>query len=199
MLLAARARGADTVLHALEAKITTELQMRLNDSRFFQVTAVDTNSSARGRGDGGGNRGLNGFSRAMFDSVDVMIFVSLQPMGADSSVLRVQLRNAASGQFELRAINGRPVFNATSPDQFRGTINDVVRTMGFLRRLPPGTPWPQDSSVVRVTVPGPGGPYDPGAPNYRTFNPRKLDSLTKAAGDSTRKYLPRQRHRDSLP
>ncbi|MEO8716056.1 MAG: hypothetical protein ABI369_13685, partial [Acetobacteraceae bacterium] len=202
MLLAAPARGADTALHALEAKITVELQRRLSDSRFFQVTAIDTSSpvrSQRGRGEGGGNRSSNGFSRGMFDSVDVLVFVSLQPMGADSSVLRVQLRNAASGEFESRAINGRPVFNATSPDQFHGTINDVVRTMGFLRRLPPGTPWPQDSSVVRVTMPGPGGPYDPGAPNYRTFNPRRLDSLTKAAGDTMRKYPPRPPHRDSLP
>jgi hypothetical protein len=71
--------------------------------------------------------------------------------------------------------------------------------MGFLRRFPAGTPWPQDSSMFRITMPGPGGPYDPGAVNYRNFNPRKLDSLTKAAADTMRKYLPRPRHRDSLP
>jgi serine/threonine-protein kinase len=202
MLLAAPARGSDTTLHALEAEITAELQARLNDSHVFQVMAIDTSSPVRGqrgRSDGEGNRGGNTFSRGMFDSVDVMVFVSLQSAGPDSAVLRVQLRNASSGAFESRAINGRPVFNPASPDQFRRTINDVVRTLGFLRRLPPGTHWPQDSSVVRVMGPRPAGPYDPSAQNYRAFNPRKIDSLTKAAAETMRKYLPRTPRRDSLP
>ena len=196
LLFASPLRGRDTLMRSLEAQLTGDLQTRLTGMRGYQVAPVDTAAASRGRG------GRGGPSRAMFDSADVVIFVSLQPGNNDSSVLRIQLRNTASGTIESRALTSKPVYKATSIDQFRGTINDAVRTLNFLRRLPPGTPWPQDSGAVRRSGPsGPGGPSDQVLPGFRPMTSKQVESLTRMTSDSLRKYMPRPgpRRRDSLP
>ncbi len=186
-------RGNDTGARGLETRITSDLQEQLGRSRFF-MAAIDTSPPQRG---GRGGRGNNSATRSgAYDSADVSVSVWMQPVDKDSSILRITLRNAAAGTFEAQSITSKPVYKPTSIDQFKGTINDAVRLLNYLRKLPPGAPWPKDSAMRGNARSGPGGPSDPGA--IRVVDQRQLEQMSRL-GDSMKKLAPKPKKRDSTP
>ena len=143
----------DTAGRWLETQITRKLQEQLSKlPMVYQVAPIDTTLPSRGHG------GRNGPARSgAFDSADVFMSVSMQKVDGDSSILRITLRNAAAGTYDAQSITSKPVYKPTSIDQFSKTLNDAMRQLSFLRRLPPGTPWPKDSVMRGLNRPGPGG------------------------------------------
>ena len=164
-------RNSDSLARGLEMGITNDLQQRLGRSRWYQVAPVDTAPPQRGRGSRG-NQPRNG----VYDSADVAVSVWMQPVDKDSTILRITLRNAAAGTFEAQSITSKPIYKPTSVDQFRGTINDAIRQLNYLRSLPPGTPWPKDTAMRGNMRPGPGGPFDPGATRGPDPKAKRRDS-----------------------
>ena len=151
-------RGFDTAVHILESQITGDLQERLSGMQGYQVAPIDTSSPQHGR--------TNSARSSVYDGADVVVSVWMQPVAKDSSILRITLRNAAAGTFEAQSITSKPTYKPTSIDQFRGTINDALRQLNYLRRLPPGTPWPKDTTTRINVRPGPGGPSVQAQPGF---------------------------------
>jgi tRNA A-37 threonylcarbamoyl transferase component Bud32 len=173
-------RRADSALRPLQQAAGRELARRANP--FGEWVGVTIDSSMRmGPGQSPG-----------LESADVLVFLTMQHTDADSVQLRVSIRSTAAGtNFGNHVLTSDPVFQPATTAPFDNTLRDAVRLLNQLRRLPPGTPWPQD--MGRVTF---GGPNDAGAQTFRVWSPRQLESL-KSTFDSVRRYRPR--HRDSMP
>ena len=151
---------SDSAERAISTAAAAELTRRLGNSVIWNVVKPDSMQFRRERP----APGTRGTSFAALDSIDMVVWISVQKDENDSSYLSVSIRNTEpNSAYGNQIITSNRVMAPTSLDQFRGAIRNASQALEYLRKLPAGSAWP--STVPRQG--GRGGPSDYLPPEVR--------------------------------